>query len=212
MKPMKPIGLLSTLLLCLALCLGLFASCRSQRQTATAHTSRPVWTTLEVPVKVSVDKPVSLKCSGKAVLMRDSSIYISMRLLGMEVAYIYADADSAVLCDRYHKLYLSEPLQRLLPPDYARISRLQDLMLGLEQPEQITRHVEYSQPVEALPGTVYSLLRLRARAGKKDIDASVTFNYDKARWNAPDFNMPSVRLPRNASRVGLPELLDELKP
>lgn len=198
-------------LLILLFCTGLFA-CGSQRQTTASHTRQADWTTLEVPVKVTVDKPVSLSCSGKAVLVRDSTIYMSLRILGMEVAYLYADADSAVLCDRYHKLYLSEPLQRLLPPDYARISRLQDLMLGLEQPGQITRHVEYSQPVEALPGTVYSLLRLSARAGKKDIEASVTFNFDKARWNSPDFVMPSVRLPRNADRVGLPELLDELKP
>ena len=107
---MKLQRFLTAILLCLVL-----AACHSSRKATVADNGIYRWHTLEVPVKVSVEKPLSLSCSGKATLVRDSVIYVSMRMLGMEVAYLYADADSAILCDRFHKLYISEPLDGLLP-------------------------------------------------------------------------------------------------
>lgn len=191
------------------LCLGL-AACHSSRKATADDNSQYRWNTLEVPVKVSVEKPMSLSCSGKATLVRDSAIYVSMRMLGMEVAYLYADADSAVLCDRFHKLYISEPLDGLLPARYARIGLLQQLMLGLECPDGFSDRLQYADPAETPLGKLYSLLRLQTSIAKKDIDASIIYNYNKARWDAPDFSMPTVRLPRNAKRVDPQALIKNL--
>ena len=197
---------LTAILLCLCL-----AACHSSRKATVADNGTYRWSTLEVPVKVSVEKPVSLSCSGKAMLVRDSAIYVSMRMLGMEIAYLYADADSAVLCDRFHKLYISEPLDRLLPARYARIGLLQQLMLGLESPDAISDRLQYSHPAETPLGKLYSLLRLQTSIAKKDIDASIIYNYNKARWDDPDFSMPSAKLPRNAKKIDPQALLKGLK-
>lgn len=204
---MKSLRFIIFLLVCLSL-----GACHSSRKTAGLSDKAHKWHTLEVPVKVSVDEPMNLGFSGKALLVRDSSIYVSMRMLGMEVAYIYADADSAVLCDRFHKLYLSEPLDRLLPARYASIDRLQEIMLGQVSPMEISDKLQYSEPVETPVGRLYKLIELKTALGKRKIDADLIYNYDKARWDDPDFRLPPVKLPRNAERVDPQALMKVIHP
>lgn len=193
----------------LLLCI-LLGACRSQRHAAATDSSRALWQSLEVPVKISIASPLSLACSGKATLVRDSSIYVSMRMLGMEVAYIYADADSAIFCDRYHKQYVSEPLDRLLPEEYASIGRIQNMMLGQNIPVIFSDKIELSDSVATPAGTLPSLFELTTTIAGKKINASVLYNYGKARWNEPGTGSQPPRLPRNAEKADTRMLLKAL--
>ena len=84
-------------------------------------------------------------------------------------------------------------------------------MLGMESPDGIFDKLQYADPAETPLGKLYSLLRLQTSIAKKDIDASIIYNYNKARWDAPDFSMPAAKLPRNAKRIDPQALLEGLK-
>lgn len=137
-----------------ALCLLAIASCRSQKQssktdyTSVTHTGEYVsipanqvlgalaantdnnWTAVTMPVKLSMLSPVSASMSGRATLVRDKCMYISLRVLGLEVAYLYADTDSVFAADKVHKMYLAEGLSALSENYGVNLSNFQDMLLG----------------------------------------------------------------------------------
>ena len=88
------------------------------------------WTALTIPVKLSLTSPASASMSGRATMLRDKSIYISLRVLGMEVAYLYADTDSIYAVDKFHKYYLCENISALQERYGITLGNIQDLLLG----------------------------------------------------------------------------------
>lgn len=88
------------------------------------------WFDVSMPVKLSLRSPKRLSLSAKAEMKHGQWIYMSVRMLGFEVASIWVDNDSIHAIDRYHKAYLSESLHRLFGNSGATISDVQNLILG----------------------------------------------------------------------------------
>lgn len=88
------------------------------------------WHTLSVPVKVELRSPSKLSLSGRAYMVRDSLIHVSMRVFGLEVAVLRATPDSVFCIDKIHKLAVVENLTELTRRTGLTLGQLQRLMLG----------------------------------------------------------------------------------
>lgn len=88
------------------------------------------WQDVTVPVRVNLTSPKKTSVSARAVMKHNEWIAMSVRMLGFEVASIWIDNDSIHAVDRYHKLYLSEGVNRLLAGTDITIGNLQDLLMG----------------------------------------------------------------------------------
>ena len=112
----------------------LLAACSTSRKTAgkTVGTAAAdtVWHTLYAPVKINLTSPMTFGASGRATMVRDSLVHISMRFFGMEVAVVRATADSAWVVDRFHKLYTVVPMSALTARTGLTLGAVQDIMLG----------------------------------------------------------------------------------
>lgn len=190
--------------------LGL-AACHSSHKSVSPTDNDKKWHTLELPVKLRLESPAEISLSGKAMFVNDSLIYVSLRMLGMEVAYAYADADSAILCDRFHKIYLSEPVSRFIPARMATIKCLQDIMAGQNIPAQLKDHIRTSGQTDTPAGIRYSNINVTTDINQKKFSATLEYNYDKAKWDDSGFSIPKVRLPKNARKADPQALLKELR-
>ncbi len=92
--------------------------------------STPDWLNLTVPVKLTVQRPVSVSLSGRAVMVRDQSILISLRKLGFEVAQIYVTPDSLYAVDKFSRRYVAESLEGVLAKCPVNLHDIQNLLLG----------------------------------------------------------------------------------
>lgn len=88
------------------------------------------WTAVSMPVKLSLLSPASASLSGRAGMVRGESLHISLRVLGMEVAYLYADRDSIYAVDKIHRYFLAESTSALASRYDVTLENLQDMMLG----------------------------------------------------------------------------------
>lgn len=88
------------------------------------------WQDVALPVKVSLRAPKSISLSARAEMKRGSWIYMSVRMLGFEVASLWVDNDSVHAIDRYHKAYVSEGMNRVFGGRGVTINDVQDLLLG----------------------------------------------------------------------------------
>jgi hypothetical protein len=88
------------------------------------------WSTLSCPVKVALKSPTSMSASGRAQMVRGKCIFVSMRMLGFEVATLYVDNDSIVVADKFHKKYFSASFSDMRQKYNLSISALQDVLLG----------------------------------------------------------------------------------
>lgn len=88
------------------------------------------WETLNVPFSFRCSRPMSLSASGRATMVRDKWIYLSMRMLGFEIASVYVSSDSCIVADKYHKTLITEPLDALTARTGLTVGDLQDILLG----------------------------------------------------------------------------------
>lgn len=88
------------------------------------------WKAIEVPFKVNIDKPARLSASGRAYMTRGRDIYLSIRLLGMEVANMYVTADSVFASEKLNRHYVAEPISSILADTGLTVNDLQDILLG----------------------------------------------------------------------------------
>lgn len=101
----------------------------SEKFTTLAAEYKP-WTQINVPVNVNLSKPKSISASGRAYMRRGEDIYISLRVLGIEVATFYANADSVYMTEKIGHRYAAAPISSLLNNTSLTISDLQDIILG----------------------------------------------------------------------------------
>lgn len=94
------------------------------------HTDAGPWTDFYAPFTLKLRRPISLSVSGRATMVRGQSILFSARMLGIEIAQLYVDADSAWLVDKFHKLMCAVPTDRLTGVSGLTVGNLQDLLLG----------------------------------------------------------------------------------
>lgn len=96
---------------------------------ALAHTYEN-WETFYAPFTLRVTRPAAMSVSGRASMVRDSYIHLSMRMLGFEVAVAYIDRDSVYLADKYHKILVTEPVEALTDRTGLTIGDIQDVLMG----------------------------------------------------------------------------------
>lgn len=198
--------LLSFWLVIAAVCL--LPACRSA-QSAVGTDSKPKgWHTLDVPLRVAVTSPDKLSANARLSMVRDSSVYLSLRMMGMEVAYLSASTDSVVLCSRFHKLYAADRLSRLLPPEYANMHTLQALLLGAEIPAELTPFVTAVNPAPAGSMLPAQSVDVTVEAGRKPLKAQLLYENDQLQIDGPAKALP--KLPRNAQRLDTDNLLKAL--
>ncbi|MCM1029197.1 MAG: DUF4292 domain-containing protein [Alloprevotella sp.] len=88
------------------------------------------WQRLRVPVTLSISSPKQMSISGVATMVRDSSINISLRMLGLEVAVMDITPDSITLAEKMNKQYLSIPIADAIGRYGFTPANLQDLLTG----------------------------------------------------------------------------------
>lgn len=128
-----------------AVMVALFTACGSHRkaltpeQLATASvedrfdamvSSYKPWHSLSVPVKVELRSPSRLSLSGRAYMVKDSLVHVSMRVLGFEVAYMHVTRDSVYCVDKVHHLAVIEGIDRLSSNAGITLGQLQSLLIG----------------------------------------------------------------------------------
>lgn len=143
--------IISRSVIMIALCVGLMAgSCSTSRKAPAAGTavpSAPVnvsaatltsvmaasygqWKDLYVPFKLRLESPVRFSCSGRATMVYGTSLHMSLRVFGMEVAVLHADNENAWLLDKIHRYVCTVPLSSLTARSGIGLTQVQDIMLG----------------------------------------------------------------------------------
>lgn len=111
-----------------AACLLVSGGCRSAKPSVMPEQDNR-WTDLYVPVKLELTEPSRMSISGRATIVRNKSIYLSLRMIGMEVATVYVDADSIFATEKMHRQMLAVGFDRALGKRLT-VGELQDLLLG----------------------------------------------------------------------------------
>lgn len=96
-----------------------------------SYASRTAWADLNIPVKCTLRSPKSISVSGRLVMVKDKSITLSLRMLGFEVAGLYADRDSIYIYEKINKSLVAEPMSRLTASTGLTLSDIQDLLTGV---------------------------------------------------------------------------------
>lgn len=93
-------------------------------------THYPAWEDVSVNVNFSVSAPSQLKVSGKATMVKDKSIDISVRVFGMEMGRLLVTQDSVYAMVKPSKIYLQESLKDFLSSYTFNVANLQQLLIG----------------------------------------------------------------------------------
>lgn len=194
-------------MLCVLLALP---ACHSQKKSVAAQSydTTEEWSTLYAPVNVQIDKPMSMSFGGRVTMANGAYIHVSMRFIGMEVAAVYLDTDSAFFVDKYHKAVFAEPLATLLGSRYSHlgISDIQNILLGRATvPASDHASITPADFVETPVGQIASTLHIEASAKQGTLDATVDWKPATAKWNEPDRSV-SFKMPANYRRISLESL------
>lgn len=193
------------------------------------------WSDLKLPVSVNVSKPKSIRISGSMSMVKNQSIYISLRFFGMEVAAAYVTGDSVYAYAKMQRVYVAESIGDALGGLNITVGDLQNILLGAplttlppstgntsvdlrtlestSQPLSITvshrsgrtATVNYS-PLENLP--LASEVSIEATSGKTGIAATLYYNWQRAEVDAG--NPGHFSLPSGYRRIKGSELLRAL--
>lgn len=88
------------------------------------------WHDVEIPIELELIKPQEFSVSGRATLIKNECIYISIRAFGFEVANAYINNDSIHVIYKMGKLYIAEDVKKLLKGYPVNVGDLQNLLLG----------------------------------------------------------------------------------
>ncbi|MCM1068155.1 MAG: DUF4292 domain-containing protein [Muribaculaceae bacterium] len=88
------------------------------------------WTTLSVPVKVAVTKPKKVSVSGTLSMVYGKAMSLSLKMLFIEVATLYADCDSVIVVSKPMNTYYVESLERFTAAAGFSLADIQSLLLG----------------------------------------------------------------------------------
>jgi hypothetical protein len=217
---MKTLRLHFSHILLLALVFAMSA-CHSSRNAATLAAGAE-WHDAYMPVKVKLNSPMSMSLSGRATIVRDSLVNVSMRVLGMEVAVVNMTPDSVVFVDKYHKYLFAERLQTLLGSHQLTLGDIQDIILGLKPNAPLNQlsfnnpgnekpvTVTFSDFVDTPAGSIAQNVALSAPLNKSEVDAELIWSASSATWNSGrtvDFVTPS----KGYKRVSIQNALNSFK-
>lgn len=190
------------------------------------------WADVQAPVSIRISAPADFSISGRATMARDSSIYISLRKMGFEVAIISIDADSVRLIDKYHKAYVAEPATAIFGSRIAGIGEAQSLLMGqafasaaggalgfiadgsprslggLEfagADGDVRVAIRYADPAATPAGQAASTVALSAATPLANVEASLHWNFDKASWDTG--KRQTAKTPKGYQRISLADIL-----
>lgn len=86
------------------------------------------WHDLYLPFKFNLYVPGQISLSGRATLVRDSAIYLSLRMMGIEGAVALITPDSVFVHDKYHKIYIADDASAFLSG--IGLDKVQSALLG----------------------------------------------------------------------------------
>lgn len=202
----------SYILITLLAIAAIMTGCRTQKPSAVKPAqSTEQWQRARVPISIRLEKPQRFSISGNATMVRDSSIVISMRMLGMEVGLVSLTPDSLIIIDKYHKAALAESVASLLRNAGIGFATAQDLLTGRSTSEvrrlssrknvtiaandstltqavltigdATTLTADYSAVVATPHGPFSDNVRLTADHGDKQFAAEIRWDFAKARWD-----------------------------
>ena len=88
------------------------------------------WNDVELPVDLELISPNEFSVSGRATMVKDKSIYISIRVFGFEAANIYINNDSIHATYKMGKIYIADDVRKLLKGYPVNVGDLQNILLG----------------------------------------------------------------------------------
>ncbi|MDE6853593.1 MAG: DUF4292 domain-containing protein [Muribaculaceae bacterium] len=88
------------------------------------------WTSMEVPVKVSLTKPKKTSVSGTLTMVYGKCVAMTVKMLFIEAASMYADNDSVIIVSRPLGKYYKESMRTFTANLGLTLSDLQSVLLG----------------------------------------------------------------------------------
>lgn len=178
----------------------MMSSCHSTRSNV-ATLADGSWHDVYMPVKVKLNSPMSMSLSGRATIVRDSLVNISMRVLGMEVAVVNMTSDSLIMVDKYHKYLFAESLGKIMGSHKLSLGDIQDIMLGLNSNSPLNQ-LSFNNPGSEKPvvatfsdflstpaGNLAQTVTVDAPLNKTDVQAQLIWSAESAKWNVyPETN------------------------
>jgi len=214
---------------------GNFDALSPAKQYEVVEGSYRPWTWAYIPANVSISEPASISAGARLTMRRDSLIHLSLRVLGMEVAVLYADTDSIYAVDKFHKYFLAESLDRVLADSGLTLGSVQDLMLGQALPPRKGRSAwtatmadgaisavdfdlrrddtmlrcVYPAHEDSPAGTVASSVEIYGAKASRKVAATMRLNIGNARWDTP--RQVNFSAPRGYRKISFDTLLKSLK-
>ena len=88
------------------------------------------WDDVSMPVRLQLNSPSRMSVSGNLRMIRGEAISISLRIIGIEVASLYADNDTVVVSAKVNNKYFAESLSRIRARYGFTLSDIQALLFG----------------------------------------------------------------------------------
>ena len=88
------------------------------------------WNDVAMSVKCNIRSPKSLSISGKVTMIYGREIKLSLRMLGFEVAALYADPDSIYVYEKLNHTMIVEAMSRITSLTGLDLKGVQDMLLG----------------------------------------------------------------------------------
>lgn len=105
--------------------------CRTHRNAVVVNA--PVeasWQRIQVPIQLKLSSPQKMSVSGTLNMVRDSTIVISARLLGMEVAVVAVDGETVTILDKYNRQAYKVGCKEVMGGFDLTVGQLQDIITG----------------------------------------------------------------------------------
>ncbi|MDE5838665.1 MAG: DUF4292 domain-containing protein, partial [Paramuribaculum sp.] len=116
-------------------------SCKSGKQAVKTENEIAFtgWSRVRVPVTIRLSSPANMSVGATVTMIRDTSITISAKVIGMEVFVAQATNDSVLIVDKMHRQYLGKNISDALAGLPFNASSVQDVLTGhpIDIPESI---------------------------------------------------------------------------
>ena len=188
-----------TLILGAAVLMGLGA-CKSQKQPTAPSVipSQPeqtaTWQNVELPVKIEMMSPKQITLNGRATLVRDKYVLITIKMLFFEVGTIYADPQNVeVVLNQPSKIWIEQPIAEHFKKLKIDFATLQEALLGDQTAiDRIPLHDGLG--IVASGTERRPVVTAAIKTSKRSMEGRLTWMMDQADWNVASpaaFSQPS---------------------